>query len=70
MQRILLILLFTAVATGVFAQKAKLEGKVIDPVNNEPVPFANIIVSGTTIGAISDIDAAYFLLLLLQQEWS
>lgn len=59
MQRFFVVLLFSALALGSIAQKGKLEGKVIDPVNNEPVPFANIIISGTTIGAITDIDGNF-----------
>ncbi len=59
MQRITFILIFTMLSVHVFAQNGKLEGRIFDPVNNEPVPFANIIVSGTTVGAISDIDGNF-----------
>lgn len=59
MQRFFVFLLFLLVALEAIGQKGKLEGRIVDPVNNEPVPFANIIVSGTTVGAISDIDGNF-----------
>ncbi len=36
------------------AQKASLSGKVIDGINNQPLPFVNVVVSGTSIGAATD----------------
>ena len=43
------------------AQNASLRGKVVDVTNNEPLPFVNIVVSGTTIGTVSDIDGNFLL---------
>jgi len=43
------------------AQNASLRGKVVDITNNEPLPFVNIVVSGTSIGAVSDIDGNFLL---------
>ncbi len=37
-----------------FAQKASVSGKVTDGVNNRPLPFVNLVVTGTSIGAASD----------------
>ncbi len=36
------------------AQKATLSGKVEDATNNKPLPFVNVVVSGTGIGTITD----------------
>ncbi len=36
------------------AQNATLKGRVVDAINNEPLPFVNILVSGTTTGTTSD----------------
>ncbi len=36
-----------------------LRGRVFDKKNNEPVPFANIVVWNTSIGTTSDIDGNY-----------
>lgn len=57
--KILFFIAFTFVFYTVSAQGGKLEGRVFDPANNESVPFASIIVSGTNIGAISDIDGRF-----------
>jgi outer membrane receptor for ferrienterochelin and colicin len=54
----LLALLFSTVT---FAQNAKITGKVTDANNNEPIPFANIIVEGTTLGTTTDFDGNFTL---------
>lgn len=36
-----------------------IHGRVFDAKNNEPVPFANVVVWNTTIGTITDIDGNY-----------
>ena len=51
--------LIISIIPGLLAQQAALKGRVIDAVNNEPLPFVNVIVSGTTIGAITDIDGNF-----------
>jgi len=51
LQLIITLLLFPVL---LMAQKASLSGKVIDGINNQPLPFVNVVVSGTTIGAASD----------------
>jgi len=57
--KILAILLF--LPAFLFAQKATLTGKVVDAVSNEPLPFVNIIVSGTFIGTTTDLDGNFIL---------
>jgi len=45
-----------------FAQSGTVKGKVFNLKNNEPIPFANIIIEGQpTLGATSDIDGNYTL---------
>ncbi len=41
------------------AQNGIIKGRVFDPVSNEPVPFVNVIIQGTTDGATTDIDGKY-----------
>lgn len=36
-----------------------IEGRVFNKVNNEPVPFANLIIWGTNIGSVSDLDGNF-----------
>lgn len=60
MKKILLITLL-ALSQFVNAQdKGKLTGLLTDKeANNEPLPFANVIIKGTTIGATTDFDGKY-----------
>jgi len=53
------IVILIATSLGLFAQKATLKGRVIDGTNNEPLPFVNVIVSGTQIGAVTDLDGNF-----------
>jgi len=39
--------------------KGIFEGRVYNANNNEPVPFANVVIWGTTIGSVSDIDGNF-----------
>ncbi|MBW6535696.1 MAG: TonB-dependent receptor [Mariniphaga sp.] len=55
---ILLIFILPVIA---FAQNASLKGRIVDAVSNEPLPFVNVIVSGTTIGTITDMDGNFVL---------
>lgn len=48
-------------ATVVQAQNTKIEGTVYDAMNNEPIPFANVKITGTTIGAATDFDGKFII---------
>lgn len=50
--KILLILFI--IPMFALAQKTSLSGKVVDATNNEPLPFVNVLVSGTAIGTVTD----------------
>lgn len=49
------------VLTGnpLLAQDGVIRGRVFNAQNNEPVPFANIVISGTMIGSTSDFDGNF-----------
>lgn len=49
----LIFISFQAMGQGV------IRGKIVNPVNNQPVPYANIQVLNTSLGAISDEQGAY-----------
>ena len=51
---IFISLLILGYQTGLLAQQAVLKGRVIEAVSNEPMPFVNVIVTGTSIGAVTD----------------
>lgn len=54
---LLLALVFPLIT---FAQQlGVVEGKVFDSESNEAIPFANVIISGTTIGTITDENGHY-----------
>ncbi len=61
--RILVVLLFLIATTSGFAQKfGKITGKVIDAESGDPLPGANIVLVGTTLGAASDLEGRYTIL--------
>lgn len=41
------------------AQRASLSGKVYGKISNEPLPFVNVVVSGTSIGSATDKDGHF-----------
>jgi hypothetical protein len=45
--------------TAASAQTGVLTGAVIDRISNEPVPSANVLLVGTSLGASSDIDGKF-----------
>lgn len=58
------ILLFTfllVLASSSFSQQSSyiIQGKITDANTNEPIPFANVIFKGTTIGTTTDFDGRY-----------
>lgn len=60
-QNMRFLFLFVFVAFAMAVQAGKIQGKVTNLVNNEPIPFASISVEGTSFGGISDIDGNYVL---------
>jgi len=61
-QHILFLLLFLAGASPLWAQSGKIVGKVIDAETGEPLPGANVIIDGTTIGASTNAKGEYLIL--------
>ncbi len=41
------------------AQTGIIQGRVYDEINNEPLPFANVVIEGSTVGTTTDIDGNY-----------
>jgi len=58
-QKIILLLVFLFASGLLSAQKGGIKGRVFDAVNNEPLPFVNFLIQGTTIGTSSDIDGNF-----------
>lgn len=59
MKRGIFFICFLLNAFVLSAQTGRITGKVFDAKNNEPIPFANVVIQGTTIGAPTDLDGQY-----------
>ncbi|MGM0463408.1 MAG: TonB-dependent receptor [Bacteroidota bacterium] len=59
--RILLTAVFLALALPVISQEkqGKIKGRVINASTNEGVPFATVVIAGTTTGAMTDFDGNF-----------
>ena len=59
----ILFITFLALSQFVVAQdKGTLKGLLTDKeTNNEPLPFANVLIKGTSIGTTTDFDGNYIL---------
>ncbi len=61
MKTLKIILILFILPISLLAQEGSLKGRVVDAVSNEPLPFVNIVVSGTTTGTITDLDGNFTL---------
>ena len=60
MRKHLLVLLTALTSVIAFAQKGTLTGTITDKdLNNEPLPFANVLVKGTSNGITTDEKGNY-----------
>ncbi|MEZ4722248.1 MAG: TonB-dependent receptor [Flavobacteriales bacterium] len=59
MKNLALLIFLLLPISQVFAQNAIIKGRVFDPINNEPVPFANVVIQGLGIGSVTDIEGEY-----------
>ena len=48
----------------------KLAGKVVDKKSNEAIPFANIVIQGTSLGAATDVNGNYVILNIAPGRYS
>lgn len=53
------LLLTLLLPLNLLAQNGVIKGRVFNSINNEPVPFANVVLQGTTTGASTDFDGLY-----------
>jgi hypothetical protein len=56
---LLLFIVFLTIPEMVIAQTGSVKGRIYNRINNEAVPFANVVIEGTTTGVVSDIDGNY-----------
>ncbi len=56
---LLFFLFLTFQIAALQAQTGVIKGKVINAETNEPIPFANVLVVGTTLGTTTDVDGNF-----------
>lgn len=59
MKAIIYIIIFTLYSINIHAQSGTLKGKVTDASNNDPVPFANVVIYNTEIASVTDLDGNF-----------
>jgi outer membrane receptor for ferrienterochelin and colicin len=56
---IIVIIVFLLAANSIYSQNGILQGRIVDKTTNEPLASANIVIEGTTIGSVSDMDGNF-----------
>ena len=67
------ILILYITSLGAFAQEQGqgiIEGRIFNANTSEPVPFANIIIWGTSVGSVSDIDGNFLFTGIAPATWN
>jgi outer membrane receptor for ferrienterochelin and colicin len=59
--RFLVFILFTISSNISLAQTGIIQGRIADAKNNESIPFANVVISGSTSGGSSDLDGNFII---------
>ncbi len=59
MRKIFLTIAVIIFSVSIHAQSGKIEGRITDRSNNEPLPFVNVIIDGTNIGSSTDFDGKF-----------
>jgi iron complex outermembrane receptor protein len=57
--KILAVVLFSLISLGLAQEKGKITGRVLDRQNQDPLPGANILLTGTVLGASSGLDGSF-----------
>ncbi len=57
----LFVISFIAIPQANAQKSGKIQGKIIDAITNQALPFVNVIVQGTKISATSDLDGNFII---------
>ena len=66
----LVIIFILSFSNSILAQSGKLSGQVTDAATGEALAFANIIVTGTTMGSATDVNGYYSILNIRPGKYS
>ncbi len=55
----ILSVLLIVLTSSLYSQSAAIRGNIYNKANDEPIPFTNLIISGTNIGSTSDFDGNF-----------
>lgn len=58
-QHIFLFIISIGLSFFSYSQSGVIKGRVFNEKNNEPLPFANVIIQGTNIGSTTDLDGRF-----------
>jgi outer membrane receptor for ferrienterochelin and colicin len=61
MKTIISFIIFLTLAFQLNAQVGIIKGRISDAKNNDPLPFSNVFIEGTEIGASSDFDGNFII---------
>lgn len=61
MKKLIIFSIFLLLSGFIFAQNGQIKGKVTDASNNAAIAFANVVVNGTQIGAVTDLDGNFII---------
>jgi hypothetical protein len=56
-----LLLLLFLITSSALGQTGSVKGRIYNEKNNEPVPFANVVIVGTNIGSTTDFDGNFII---------
>ncbi|MBS1558833.1 MAG: carboxypeptidase-like regulatory domain-containing protein [Bacteroidetes bacterium] len=65
---LILFLLHLLFPGNLFAQETEVRGKITDAISGDPIPFANVLFKGTTLGVTSDFDGNFLLKAVVQTD--
>lgn len=57
--KLLYTIILIMTSSLLFAQNGIIKGTVVDASTNEPLPFVNVVVFGTTLGSVTDLDGNF-----------
>ncbi|HPG73855.1 MAG TPA: TonB-dependent receptor, partial [Bacteroidales bacterium] len=61
MKKLIIFAFLLTIANVLLAQKGAIQGRIFEEASNAPLPFSNIYIEGTAVGATSDYDGNFLI---------